>query len=122
MLAELRESICRYVKDLDASALTGTEALLGLRHMAAIENAAATAKALFAARLADTEIHRGRGHKSAADLIAGETGTTIGAVGARYRWWWCRTTPIPVWPTDGRPAWRAPQRSPSNRPRCRGRW
>ena len=79
MLAELREAICGYVRNLDASALTGTEALRGLREISQIENAAATAKALFAARLAETQVHRGAGAKSAADLIAGETGTTVGA-------------------------------------------
>lgn len=70
--------MCGYVRQIDLSALTGNEALRGLREMAAIKNAAAAGEALFAARLAETQIHRGTGAKSAADFIAGETGTTAG--------------------------------------------
>ncbi len=78
-LAEIREAMCVYSSGFDAGALTGTEALLRLREVTAIENTAATIKALLAARLAETEIHRGSGDRSAADLLARETGTTLGA-------------------------------------------
>ena len=76
MLTELRSAICGYVSKLDTSALSGQDALRGLREMSAIENAAATAKALFAARVAETQLHRSKGDRTAADLVARETGTT----------------------------------------------
>jgi hypothetical protein len=58
-----------------------TEALLGLRAAATIESIAATIKALCSARVAETQLHRGSGARSAAELVAKETGTTVG--GAR---------------------------------------
>ncbi len=78
-LAEIQEAFCGYVKSLDTAALTGTEALLRLRGITAIKNAASAAEALLAARLAETDVHRGAGDRSAADLLAREVGTTLGA-------------------------------------------
>ncbi|HZN15314.1 MAG TPA: DUF222 domain-containing protein [Acidimicrobiales bacterium] len=78
-LAEIRDAISEYAEGFDASALTGTEALLGIRAAARIENIAAALKAQCSARVAETELHRGLGARSAAELLAKESGTTIGA-------------------------------------------
>lgn len=79
MLAEIRSSICGYVARLDASALSGTEALARLRELSAIKNAAAVGEALLAARIEETKLHKSMGHRSAAELLGRETGTTAGA-------------------------------------------
>jgi hypothetical protein len=78
-LREISEAISDYAESFDASALTGTEALLGMREATRIENIAASLKAACSARMAETEVHRGTGARSAAELLARESGTTIGA-------------------------------------------
>jgi hypothetical protein len=78
-LPEIREAISRYAESSDASSLTGSEALRGMREAARIENIAAGLKAKFSARVAATEAHHLTGARSAAELLARESGTTIGA-------------------------------------------
>ncbi len=76
--AEIEEAITAYVEHFDPSALCGTDALDGMRRAARVEHIAAALTSLCAARVAETQIHRGTGATSAADLVARETGTTIG--------------------------------------------
>nr|MBA3655379.1 DUF222 domain-containing protein [Actinomycetota bacterium] len=76
--AEIEEAIAAYAEHFDASSLCGVEALDGMRRAARVEHIAAALKSLCAARVSETQIHRGTGAKSAADLVARETGTTIG--------------------------------------------
>jgi hypothetical protein len=77
-LPDIREAMQTYTERFDASAITATEAVIGLRTAAAIENMAATLKALFTARIAETELWRTKGDRSPAHMLARETGTTVG--------------------------------------------
>jgi hypothetical protein len=78
-LAEIREAITEYASGFDASALTGSEALWRMREAARVENIAAALKAQCAARVAETEVHRTTGSRSAAEQLAKDSGSTIGA-------------------------------------------
>jgi len=77
-LAEIREAIQSYASGFDASALSPSEALRGLRETIAIKNIVATVEGQLAARVADTELHRTTGDRSAAHLLAKTAGTTVG--------------------------------------------
>jgi len=78
-IAELRESYSRYAAEFDAALVTATDAATVLDHASAIEKTAATIKALAAARMAETDVWRRAGDRTAAHHLARTTGTTVGA-------------------------------------------
>ncbi len=78
-IAELRESMCRYAGGFDPALVSAGDAATVVDHAAAIEKAAATIKALAAARVADSDLWRRSGDRSAAHHLARTTGTTVGA-------------------------------------------
>ncbi len=78
-IAELRESMGRYAAGFDPALVSATDAAMVVDHAAAIEKTAATIKALAAARVADTDLWRRDGDRSAAHHLARTTGTTVGA-------------------------------------------
>jgi len=63
----------------DAALVSASDASLVVDHAAAIEKTAATIKALAAARLAETDVWRRAGDRTAAHHLARTTGTTVGA-------------------------------------------
>ena len=78
-IASLRESMNRYSADFDPALVSATDAARVVSDAAAIEKMAATVKALAAARVADTDVWRAGGDRSAAHHLARTTGTTVGA-------------------------------------------
>jgi hypothetical protein len=78
-LGDFREALKAYAGGFVAVALAPGEPERALADAAAIESMASTLKALLAAFLADTGHWRGSGHRSEADALARETGTSTGA-------------------------------------------
>ncbi|MDQ6798191.1 MAG: DUF222 domain-containing protein, partial [Actinomycetota bacterium] len=78
-LAGLRDSMARYAAGFDAALVTAADAAQVVDRAAAIEKMAATVKAVAAARVAETELWRAGGDRSAAHHLARTTGTTVGA-------------------------------------------
>ena len=76
--SELRTAVTAFASRFDAEAVAAEEAAQLVADWAAIEHAAATVKALAAARVASTSAWRGSGAPSAADWLARTTGTTAG--------------------------------------------
>ena len=81
--------MARYAGAFDAALVSAVDAARVVSEAAAIEKMAATVKALAAARVADTDVWRGDGDRSAAHHLARTTGTTVGdaadAIGAARR-------------------------------------
>jgi len=69
----------RYSADFDPALVSAADAARVVSDAAAIEKMAATVKALAAARVADTDVWRAGGDRSAAHHLARTTGTTVGA-------------------------------------------
>ena len=78
-LSELRRAVVRYASDLDPSLVTVADAARILEHAAVIEKVAATLKGLAAARVAETNVWRDAGDRSAAHHLARTTGSSVGA-------------------------------------------
>jgi hypothetical protein len=76
---ELEASLCRIVKDLDASLLAGRDAktLVGL--FSRLEHLAAAGKAICALRVASTGVFEAEGHRHASEWLAAESGESLGA-------------------------------------------
>ncbi len=78
-IGELREAMGHYAGGFEPALVSAADAAVVVDHAAAIEKMAATVKALAAARVADTELWRRQGDRSAAHHLARTTGTTVGA-------------------------------------------
>ena len=76
-LGELREAMGRYAAGFDASLLSCEDASSVMFEAAAIENMAATVKALAAARAAGGEAWKAAGDRSAAAHLARTTGSSV---------------------------------------------
>jgi Domain of unknown function (DUF222) len=77
-LSELRQAMRAYTTRFDASLISAHDASRVVEHAAAIENMAASVKALAAARVAETELWKRDGDRSAAHQLARTTGTSVG--------------------------------------------
>ena len=78
-LVELRDGMSRYAAVFDPALVSASDAARVVGHAAAIEKMAATVKGLAAAQVAETEVWRGDGDRTAAHHLARTTGTSIGA-------------------------------------------
>jgi hypothetical protein len=76
-LSEIRRVMSRQAERFDAALLAPRDAAQVVDDAAAIEKMAATVKALAAARVADTEVWREGGDRSAAHQLARTTGTSV---------------------------------------------
>ena len=77
-LREVRQSVCRLASQFDPAVVSGPDATTVMHAASAIENAAATLKAMAAARAAACDEWQGTGAASPAQWLAGETGIGIG--------------------------------------------
>jgi Domain of unknown function (DUF222) len=77
-LSELRSAMSDYATRFDPARVSAHDAARVLDDAAAIEKMAATVKSLAAARVADTELWKRDGDRSAAHQLARTTGTSIG--------------------------------------------
>ena len=75
-LAEFEQSFGAFARELDADGVPVSEAKSAVERLARIEHMAAVARALLAARVAESTLWRGDGAASAADWLAKTTGTT----------------------------------------------
>ncbi|MGH9030309.1 MAG: DUF222 domain-containing protein [Acidimicrobiales bacterium] len=78
-LSDLRNAITGYGAQLDTSRLSCEDAARIVSDAAVIEASAQAIKALAAARSAESGAWRERGHRSAAEALARETGSSVGA-------------------------------------------
>jgi hypothetical protein len=77
-LRELRRSMHAYATGFDAGRLSAHDAARVVEHVTAIENMAASVKAMAAARVAETELWKQGGDRSAAHHLARTTGVSVG--------------------------------------------
>src|SRR4051812_18443860 len=77
-LASLKQAMRAWVRALDPAVVSSEDAGRALADVTAIEHMAATAKALLAARVAESGAWRRKGARSAADDIAKRTGASVG--------------------------------------------
>jgi hypothetical protein len=78
MVKELRSALQTIVKALDPEVLEARSAVTLVQEFAAVENLAATGKALAAKRVAESGAWRSNGSLSAAQWMAAKTGTSVG--------------------------------------------
>jgi hypothetical protein len=74
---ELKKTLCSYVGRFDPALISTSEAQRVLEHAASMENSIRTLKALCASRVSQGDSWRKKGHRSAAEALAEETGTTL---------------------------------------------
>jgi Domain of unknown function (DUF222) len=77
-LSELRRAMHSYATRFDADVISARDAALVVEDATAIENMAASVKALAAARVAETELWKKNGDRSAAHHLARTTGVSVG--------------------------------------------
>ena len=77
-LSEIDGAMRRFAADFDAALYSGDDAARVVDVAGAIENMAATVKALAAARVAECGAWRSRGDRSPAHYLARRTGTSVG--------------------------------------------
>src|SRR6266487_3566515 len=77
-LSELRTAMSEYATRFDPARVSATDAARVTEDAAVIKNIAATIEALAAARVAETDIWKRDGDRSAAHLLARTSGTSIG--------------------------------------------
>jgi hypothetical protein len=77
-LSELRSAMNKYATHFDPACVSAADAAGVVDDAAAIKNMAAAVEALAAARVAETEIWKQGGDRSAAHDLARRTGTTVG--------------------------------------------
>jgi hypothetical protein len=78
-LSELRSAMSEYATQFDPARVLACDATRVVEDAAAIKNMAATVEALAGARVAETELWKRDGDRSAAHQLARTTGTSIGA-------------------------------------------
>jgi hypothetical protein len=76
-LSELHEAMGVFASRFDAALISPVQAAQVMERAAAIEHAAATVKAMAAARVADSELWRLGGDRSPAHMLARKTGTPV---------------------------------------------
>jgi hypothetical protein len=76
-ISELKKALCSYAGRFDPALISTSEAQRVLEHAASMENSIRTLKALCASRVAQGDSWRKKGHRSAAEALAQETGTTL---------------------------------------------
>jgi Domain of unknown function (DUF222) len=76
-LSELRGAMSEYATRFDPALVSASDAASVVEDAAAIKNMAATVEALAAARVAETELWKSDGDRSAAHQLARATGTSI---------------------------------------------
>jgi hypothetical protein len=76
-LSEVRSGMSEYASGFDPRRVTATDAARVVEDAAAIKNMAATVAALAAARVAETEVWKRDGDRSAAHQLARTTGTSV---------------------------------------------
>jgi Domain of unknown function (DUF222) len=76
-LSELRCAMSAYATRFDAARVSAHDAARVVEDAAAIKNMAATVEALAAARVAETELWKREGDRSAAHQLARTTGTSV---------------------------------------------
>jgi hypothetical protein len=76
-LRELRQALAGYARRFDPALISCTEAEVAVKEAAAIENIAATIKAMAAARAAQARQWRTEGHRSAEEHLAQTTGISV---------------------------------------------
>jgi hypothetical protein len=76
-LSELRSAMCKYAARFDPARVSAHDATRVVEDAAAIKNMAATVEALAAARVAETELWKRDGDRSAAHQLARTTGTSV---------------------------------------------
>jgi hypothetical protein len=76
-ISELKKAVASYTSTFDPSCVTTADAAHVLKQAAGIENSVRTLKALAAARAAEGDSWRKQGHRSAAEALAKDTGTTV---------------------------------------------
>jgi hypothetical protein len=81
-LSQLRNGMTEYASDFDPRRVSATDAARVVEDAAAIKNMAATVEALAAARVAETEIWKRDGDRSAAHQLARTTGTSVSLASA----------------------------------------
>jgi hypothetical protein len=81
----LRTEIVSVAGGLDLTLHTAEEAALIVEHAAAIKNIAVSLESMAAARVADTNIWKRSGERSAAEWLARRTGTTAGQASDRIK-------------------------------------
>jgi hypothetical protein len=77
-LSELRSAMSRFAERFDPALVPVRDAEVMLDDAAALEKMAATIKSMLAARVADTEVWKAGGDRSAAHALARKTGTSVG--------------------------------------------
>jgi hypothetical protein len=78
-IGKLRDLVCQYAADFDPARLSPADAAIVVRAAAAIEASAAAIKAVAAAPAAESaELWKQAGHRSAAEALAKQTGSTVG--------------------------------------------
>lgn len=77
-LSELRSAMKRYATRFDPALVSASDAASVVEDAAAIEKMAATVKSLAAARVAETDVWKRSGERSAAHDLARTTGTSVG--------------------------------------------
>jgi len=78
-LFELRRAIGRYAAHFDPNVVSCADAARVVKQTAEIEAVVRTIQSLAAARLSEGDSWKTKGHRSAAEALARETGTSIGA-------------------------------------------
>lgn len=76
-MSEFRSAFTEYATKLDPALVSAQDAVRMLEDVAAIEKVAATVKGLLAARVAETELWKRDGDRSAAHQLARTTGTSV---------------------------------------------
>jgi hypothetical protein len=77
-LSNVRSAMSEYATGFDPDRVSAADAARVVEDAAAIKNMAATVEALAAARVAETELWKRDGDRSAAHQLARTTGTSIG--------------------------------------------
>jgi len=76
-VANMEQAIDRVARGLEPEALTARDAMALTRRVARCERQLAGLKMRLADRVAETELWRHGGHRSAAHWLAGESGTSV---------------------------------------------
>jgi hypothetical protein len=81
-LRSLRDQLAGFVAGLEPGIYSGADAAGAVAVLVEIERLAGAGKALLAARVADTSVWAGGGHRSPAHWLARQSGTSVGEAGA----------------------------------------
>ncbi|HEX4219267.1 MAG TPA: hypothetical protein VHZ02_12895, partial [Acidimicrobiales bacterium] len=74
-----------FVAHFEPGRYSGDDAAVLVEHFTRCEHLCATGKALAAKRVAETDLHKKDGHRSAAEWLATQTGETLGQAAGSLR-------------------------------------